>query len=71
VVLDNKTVGKPLQHEISDIAVYIQRYSSEAEKYQNASLEAIRINQSYMPSGDLHDFLNETISRMLDDNQEN
>jgi len=66
VVLDNKTIGRPIDRDFSDFAVYLQRYSSEKDQYRNASIDATRINQSYKPDGDLHDLLDETIASSVD-----
>jgi hypothetical protein len=59
VVLDNKTIGYPIESQNSDFAVYLQTYENDEARFNYAPQTSARINLSYTVNGDLHDqFLN-------------
>ncbi len=57
VVLDNMTVGYPLEGELSDFAVYLQTYENADARKANISKRFIRINPASTLDEDLHDMM--------------
>ncbi len=58
-VIDNKTVGLPIEGQISDFVLYLQTYENNEAMYNNIAQTSTRINLSYTAGGELHDaFLN-------------
>jgi hypothetical protein len=55
VVLDNKTIGYPIEGQNSDFAVYIQTYESDEARFNYSPQMSFQINLSYTVDGDLHD----------------
>ena len=69
VLIDNKAGGYPLKETVSDYAIFLQSYKDEDSLYDySLSLEAIRLNMSYSPGGDLHD---EFMHLLRDQNKDN
>jgi hypothetical protein len=54
-VLDNKTIGLPIEGHSSDYAVCLQLYESDTAMFSYMPQASIRLNLSYDPDGDLHD----------------
>jgi hypothetical protein len=61
VILDNKTIGYPLEGEVSDFALYLQTYDSKKDLFGYNPKELLRINKSHSGEVELHDiFMNLT-----------
>jgi hypothetical protein len=60
VIIDNLTMGYPIEGEVSDFALYIQAYSDKVSRSNNEPKETIRINHP-KNNFSLHDLLSEYI----------
>jgi hypothetical protein len=56
VLLDNQTMGYPIEGVLSDFALYIQSYPDKASRANNQPKDAIRVN-SPKNNIDLHDLI--------------
>jgi hypothetical protein len=71
VVLDNKTIGYPIEGQPSDFALYLQTYEDSNGMYDySSSIKSIRFNRSYSVEGDLHDSYTSILREHSDPNEE-
>lgn len=69
VVLDNRSGGYPLEGELSDFALLVQRYTDSEAYSANQVEESVRINDLSNQGIDLHDLLGEHIAKIWSDTQ--
>ena len=70
VLLDNKTIGYPIEGQPSDFALYLQTYEDSDQMYDYSSKTSVRFNLSYSVEGDLHDSYTYFLRERSDLNEE-